>query len=144
MVSGGFRSFHVLVTTALTTGLLLALWWAELGNEAAWAKKLWRSWLFEDKIAEQNKYKNMENIRLDRLKEVIYFLRSICKKNHPIWQEIGFSFEKSLQGGFFTSLEIFWMNNKTICWIWLLYNVKNKKLCWSHRLLSFPAFGLGG
>ena len=83
----------------------------------------------------------MQNILLGRLKDVIYFLRSICKKNHPVWREIGFSFEESLQGGFFTSLDIFWMNNKTIvefgfCIMWRIKNYADLTGCYPSQPLA--------
>ena len=84
-----------------------ALWLAGLGNKAARAKKLWRSWLFQDEIAEQNKCKNMQNILLERC--YVLFDKYPAKKQIILkpCQEIGRSFEESLQGGFFISLEIF-------------------------------------
>ena len=45
-----------------------------------------------------------------------YFLRSICISVYILkpCQEIGQSFEESLQGKHVKNLEMFWMNNRTI------------------------------
>ena len=77
--------------------------------------------------------------------DVIYFLRSICrKKKRSIYilspcREIGLSFEKSLRGGKpVKNFEIFWMSNKTI--IEHGFRVMWRIMQWSWRLLSTLVF----
>ena len=83
----------------------------------------------------------MQNILLERC--YLLFDKYPAKKQIILkpCQEIGRSFEESLQGGFFISLEIFWMNNKTIvefgfCIMWRVKNCVDLAGCYPPQPLS--------